>query len=213
MCARCYSNKEEAFDNKDATGPLLQAFRCNFHHDLVQCVGHLLFSCSVCEKIIPYMAAKYTNDEHDYDCCIECYSKGDNLQNAPSDLDLTYVPVDDLSFGSLRDWYIIVQTQAHYGDAILCNLNPDSPYYGRFGFLAFDDHSRSGYYLAPDTDFDKLLQEYYAGQSNKDEEQATVNGPYEYRIINMMEKRGMITNYEGYGFRGFDDGAFVYDSY
>lgn len=99
-------------------------------------------SCDCCGVDISFMKRFYTDVENNV--CTECYEK--DPENFPKYTEC----IEDLDFGSLRDWFIIaIEDYANY---ILCNLNMDSVYYNRFAYGVVDGYVRAGYWICEDRD-------------------------------------------------------------
>ncbi len=153
MCHMCYSEvDEETALNNGAVNykHRAQALADCRTHNLKSFVGRSVNECSSCKVCIRFMAGYYYNSK--YDICKACYDSNPALYT-----ESTYIE-NDVEFGSVRDWFIIVEDDDY--NAIICNLNVDSPYYKKFGFLATDGHGRVGVWSSKDDDLRTLLDEY-----------------------------------------------------
>ncbi len=153
MCVLCYEEVDEETALKNgAKKYLLRAAALDtcHKHCLKPASERYQRICDSCGDFICAMGTYHNKDN--YDICKVCYDKSPN-----SYTELTPVK-NDLMFGSIRDWFVLVEDEDT--NAILCNLNVDSPFYKRFAFLAVDGHGRGGYWISKDTDFQSILEEY-----------------------------------------------------
>ena len=174
MCNLCFS--ETSAEIAEQNGAMNYHLRENDlrecrNHDLCRSIDRRQAFCDICENQIPLMYPEhYYLEGEDYDVCGACYVNGNNVRNK-DDL----IKIDgDIKFGSLYDWIEIFSDSD--GNAVLCNLNPNSNYYKKSAFLAVDDHGRSGYYISDNMDISRLIDEYKEfSQENPDEENPQEN--------------------------------------
>lgn len=187
MCNLCFS--ETSAEIAEQNGAMNYHLRENDlmecrNHDLRRSIDRRRSCCDICEKEIPLMYPEhYYLEGEDYDICGACYIIGNNVRNK-DDL----IKIDgDIKFGSLYDWIEIFSDSD--GNAVLCNLNPNSNYYKKSAFLAVDNHGRSGYYISDNMDISRLIDEY---KENSQDETSHRNDVEDCCAIHsMMIKRHM----------------------
>jgi hypothetical protein len=162
--------------NYGCNTPELYCFDCHKYickkcFDNCECKEHdiqsreiLVVVCDICEGNIDISENRYTDQEDDIDCCMDCYKREkDNI------LPLTFISGKEIDmgqytgFGSIFDWVPVYSCKNEYTgeDFILMCVNPESLYYKKLALSTTDKEDQRGFYTCPEKDtLEGLLKEF-----------------------------------------------------
>ena len=177
ICKKCFDNCE-----------------CNQHD--IQSRELFVYICDLCKEYIQITENRYSDQEDDVDCCMDCYKQEkDNI------LPLTFVHGKEIDmgqytrFGSIFDWVPVYSCENEYNgeDFILMCVNPESVYYKKLGLSTTDKQDQRGFYTCPEKDtLEGLLKEF---SDTEGIDFYRFCGEKISRIQDMMIERNMNTYY------------------
>lgn len=156
MCSLCWEEKTEEIAKKNGAKKWKNRkdalLSCFAHQDKFEITKELPVNCDICEQYSNTVFGKWhCNRKNNKDVCPSCVNT-EQGQDFISQVDgwtqTNYKKTSNSDFASFLNWIVLLRDK-DTNDALLYNINKNSPQYHRVVLVAVDDHSREGYFVVP----------------------------------------------------------------